>query len=96
MDALSYPWRKIGVVSRSTRAEDSITESASPMPSFLEACEQCHEDVIRYLLRKGITKAELNARDKTGKVRINFDISPILQIEQFLTNFLDRPQSRLL
>lgn len=73
MDTFSYPWRKIGMAGRSAETvEEEIKESTSPMPSFLEACEQCHEDVIRYLLRKGIGKAELNARDKTGKVCLIF------------------------
>lgn len=37
-------------------------------PTFVEACSQCDEKIVRYYLEKNIGKNELNFKDKTGKV----------------------------
>uniref|UniRef100_A0A914XF34 Uncharacterized protein n=1 Tax=Plectus sambesii TaxID=2011161 RepID=A0A914XF34_9BILA len=49
----------------------SITSEASlKMPTFLEACVQCDDVVVKWYLQNGVSLEELNAQDRTGKTSL--------------------------
>uniref|UniRef100_A0A915HL77 Ankyrin repeat protein n=1 Tax=Romanomermis culicivorax TaxID=13658 RepID=A0A915HL77_ROMCU len=59
--------------SAETDTSDQEPHGATSMtaPTFVEACGQCDEEAVAYYLKnEGANRATLNARDKTGKVRI--------------------------